>query len=100
MARNDTKSQELTRKKDFLHLVLSYAMKPEADGDVDFQSLRGLFCHMNQQALLLDKHGNELGEVVWRSEWRIIYYHGNFFVRMWEAHVLILLLLFNKWPCG
>ncbi|PSS02917.1 Disease resistance protein [Actinidia chinensis var. chinensis] len=63
------KAELLIRKKDFLHLILSYPMKPEAVEDVDFQFLRGLFSHMNQQVRILqalkvdnnlhDKHGRE-----------------------------------------
>ncbi|XP_057465583.1 probable disease resistance protein At5g43740 [Actinidia eriantha] len=63
------KAEFLIRKKDFLHLILSYPMKPEAAEDVDFQFLRGLFSHMNQQVRILqalkvdnnlhDKYGRE-----------------------------------------
>ncbi|KAI8028294.1 Disease resistance protein [Camellia lanceoleosa] len=66
------KAQILTRKKDFLHLILSYPMKPEPDEDLfNPVFLRRRFSHMNQlrrviKALLLDdiseEHEHELEE--------------------------------------
>ncbi|CAL5378056.1 unnamed protein product [Camellia sinensis] len=66
------KAQILTRKKDFLHFILSYPMKPEPDEDFfNPVFLRRRFSDMNQlrreiKALLLDdiyeEHGHELGE--------------------------------------
>ncbi|KAI8026809.1 Disease resistance protein [Camellia lanceoleosa] len=66
------KAQILTRKKDFLHLILSYPMKPEPDEDFfNPVFLRRRFSDMNQlrreiKALLLDdiyeEHEHELEE--------------------------------------